>query len=91
MTLENKLGITGFIDLAHEEKPLTKHRALELYDNELLSTFEVGTFDELAEIHGYQFQNAYDFAGEMHTVNIAKGEFRFAPSIHLSEALEAIE
>ena len=90
MVLQNKLGITNSVELAHEEELLTKRRALELYDNELLGTFEVGTFDGLAKIHGYLFQDVYDFAGEMHTVNIAKGGFRFAPSIYLSEALEAI-
>lgn len=90
MVLQNKLGITNSVELAHEEELLTKRRALELYDNELLGTFEVGTFDGLAKIHGYLFQDVYDFDGEMRTVNIAKGGFRFAPSIYLSEALEAI-
>lgn len=90
MTLETKLGITNSVELAHEEELLTKRRALELYDNELLGTFEIGTFDGLAKIHGYLFQDVYDFAGEMRTVNIAKGGFRFAPSIYLPEALEAI-
>ena len=90
MVLQNKLGITNSVELAHEEELPTKRRALELYDNELLGTFEVGTFDGLAKIHGYLFQDVYDFAGEMRTVNIAKGGFRFAPSIYLSEALEAI-
>lgn len=90
VVLQNKLGITNSVELAHEEELLTKRRALELYDNELLGTFEVGTFDGLAKIHGYLFQDVYDFAGEMRTVNIAKGGFRFAPSIYLSEALEAI-
>lgn len=83
MTLENKLGITSSVELAHEEELLTKRRALELYDKGLLSTFEVGTFDGLAKIHGYLFQDVYDFAGETRTVNIAKGGFRFAPSIYL--------
>lgn len=90
MTLENKLGITSSVELAHEEELLTKRRALELYDKGLLGTFEVGTFDGLAKIHDYLFQNVYDFAGEVRTVNITKGGFRFAPSIYLPEALEAI-
>lgn len=90
MTLENKLGITSSVELAHEEELLTKRRALELYDKGLLSTFEIGTFDGLAKIHGYLFQDVYDFAGETRTVNIAKGGFRFAPSIHVPKALEAI-
>lgn len=90
MTLENKLGITSSVELAHEEELLTKRRALELYDDELLGTFEIGTFDGLAQIHGYLFQDVYDFAGKMRTVNIAKGGFRFASSIYLPEALKAI-
>lgn len=90
MTPEKKLGITSSDELAPEEEPLTKHGALELYDNEPLGTFEGGTFDGLAKIHGYLFQDMYGFAGEMRTVNIAKGGFRFALSIYLSEALEAI-
>ena len=91
MTLENKLGITSSVELAREEELLTKRRALELYDKGLLGTFEVGTFDGLAKIHGYLFQDIYDFAGKMRTVNIAKDNFRFAPSVYLLEALEAIE
>lgn len=90
MTLENKLGITSSVELAHEEERLTKRRALELYDKGLLGTFEVGTFNGLAKIHGYLFQDVYDFAGEMRAVNIAKGSFRFAPSIYLTEALKAV-
>lgn len=73
MTLENKLGITSSVELAHEEELLTKRRALELYDKGLLSTFEVGTFDGLAKIHGYLFQDVYDFAGKMRTVNCQGG------------------
>lgn len=84
------MGITSSVELAQKEELLTKRRALELYDKGLLGTFEVGTFDGLAKIHGYLFQDVYDFAGEMRTVNIAKGGFRFAPSIYLPEALEAI-
>lgn len=90
MTLENKLGITSPIELAHKEELLTKRRALTLYDEGLLDAFETGTFDGLAKIHGYLFQDVYDFAGKMRTVNIAKGGFRFASSIYLPEALEAI-
>lgn len=90
MTLENKLGITSSFELAHEKELLTKHRALELYDNEPLGAFEVETFTGLAKIHGYLLQDVYDFADKMRTVNIAKGGFRFVPSIHVPEALEAI-
>lgn len=90
MTLDNKLGFTGSAELAHDEELLTKRRALKLFDEKLLNTFEAGTFGGLTKIHGYLFQDVHDFAGEMRTVNIAKGNFRFAPSIYLPEALETI-
>ena len=90
MALENKLGITGDVELAREEERLTKLRALELYDSGLLDTFEVGTFAGLAQIHGHLFQDVYEFAGQVRTVNIAKGSFRFAPVVYLKAALSAI-
>ena len=91
MALENKLGITDSIELAHREEQLTKKRAQELYDKHILDTFEVGTFAGLQQIHGYLFQDVYDFAGKMRSVNIAKGNFRFAPRLYLSEALNIID
>ena len=91
MALENKLGITDSIELAHLEEQLTKKRAQELYDKHILDTFEVGTFAGLQQIHGYLFQDVYDFAGKMRSVNIAKGNFRFAPRLYLSEALNNID
>ena len=91
MVLENKLGISSEIELAREEERLTKLRALELYDFGLLDGFEVGTFAGLAAIHRHLFQDVYDFAGERRTVNIAKGNFRFAPVMYLDAALEAID
>ncbi len=89
--LDNKLGITDSIELAHTEERLSKKRALELYDNKLLDSFSVGTFEGLQAIHKYLFQDMYDFAGIMRTVNIAKGNFRFAPVLYLSEALSNID
>ena len=91
MPLDNKLGIVDDIELAHEEERLSKLRALELYDKGLLATFEVGTFAGLAKIHSYLFQDVYDFAGQRREVNIAKGDFRFAPVMYLSAALDAID
>lgn len=91
MVLENKLGLTDPIELAHREEQLTKKRAQELYDKHILETFEVGTYAGLAKIHGYLFQDVYDFAGTMRKVNIAKGNFRFAPLLYLSEALQQID
>lgn len=91
MSLDNRLGIDDDIELAHEEERLSKIRALELYDKGLLSTYEVGTFVGLAKIHGCLFQDIYDFAGRRRDVNIAKGNFRFAPAMYLSAALDAID
>lgn len=91
MALENKLGITDPIALAHREEALTKRRALELYDRHLLETFEVGTFRGLSAIHAFLFQDVYDFAGQLRTVNIAKGNFRFAPLLYLAAALASID
>ena len=91
MTLGNKLGLTDAIELAHVEERLTKKRALELYDKKILDQYEVGTFAGLQQIHGYLFQDVYEFAGKMRTVNIAKGNFRFAPVLYLDEALKSID
>lgn len=89
--LNNKLGISDARELAHEEERLTKKRALELYDNKLLDTFEVGTSAGLQSIHGYLFQDVYDFAGKIRDVNIAKGNFRFAPILYLDSVLKSID
>lgn len=78
-------------ELAQKEELLTKRRALELFDGGLLDTFEVGTFAGLAKIHGYLFQDVYDFAGKMRDVNIAKGDFHFALIMYLDAALAAID
>ena len=91
MALENKLGISNDVELAREEERLSKLRALELYDAGLLGTFEVGIFAGLAKIHGWLFQDVYEFAGEPRTVNISKGSFRFASVMYLSSALKAID
>lgn len=90
MALENKLGITDSTELARVEERLSKARALELFEKGLLDTFEVGTFRGLSQIHKYLFEEIYDFAGQVRTVNIAKGNFRFAPIMYLSAALENI-
>lgn len=91
MVLGNKLGIDSDAELAREEERLTKKRALELFEGGLLDDFEVGTFAGLARIHGYLFQDVYDFAGQMRRENISKGGFRFAPSLYLGDALSAID
>lgn len=91
MILQNKLGLTNEAELARAEEKLSKTRALEFYDTGLLDTFEVGTFKGLAAIHKYLFGDVYEFAGQMRTVNIAKGNFRFAPVMYLRPALESID
>ena len=86
MALENKLGITNSAELAKKEEQLTKKRAVELFENNLLLNFEVGTYKGLQQIHEYLFQDIYDFAGKTRTVNISKGGFRFAPLMYLDAA-----
>lgn len=91
MALQNKLGLTDELELAREEERISKQKALVLYDTGLLNTFPVGTFAGLAMIHKYLFEDIYEFAGQMRTVNIAKGNFRFAPVMYLRPALESID
>ena len=91
MALQNKLGLTDELELAREEERISKQKALELYDTGLLDTFPVGTFAGLAMIHKYLFEDIYEFSGQMRTVNIAKGNFRFAPVMYLRPALESID
>lgn len=89
--MENKLGITDSVVLAREEERITKIKALEMYDNGFIDNLTVGTFQALAEIHRYLFSDIYDFAGKIRTVNIAKGNFRFAPVMYLETALQNID
>lgn len=89
--LENKLGITNDIELAKEEERITKLKALELFDTNKINEFEVGTTKGLVDIHKYLFSDVYDFAGKVRDVNLAKGNFRFAPAIYLKEALDKID
>ena len=91
MALQNKLGLTDEAALARAEEKISKTKALALYDTGLLDTFPVGTFEGLAKIHGYLFGDVYEFAGQMRTVNIAKGNFRFAPVMYLRAALDSID
>ena len=79
MALENKLGITDSVELAREEERLSKTRALELFETNFLSSLTPGTMDALSKIHTFLFSDIYEFAGKIRTVNIAKGNFRFAP------------
>ncbi len=89
--LENKLGLTNSVELAKEEERISKEKAVQLFESTALSAFEVGTFQQLAAIHKFLFDEIYDFAGKLRTVNIAKGNFRFAPVMYLKAALESID
>lgn len=89
--LENILGITNHLELNRTEERFSKKKAKELYDSGKINGLEVGTFKGLSEIHHHLFEDIYFFAGKVRDVNIAKGNFRFAPIIYLRESLEHIE
>lgn len=91
MTLENKLGISDSAELAREEERISKTCAIELFETNFLASLNPGTFDALSKIHAFLFSDIYEFAGKIRTVNIAKGNFRFAPLMYLNTALENIE
>ena len=91
MVLENKLGISDSAELAREEEKISKKKALELFENKILDSLDAGTFETLSKIHKYLFDEIYNFAGEIRTVNIAKGNFRFAPVMYLEQALLHID
>ena len=91
MALENKLGITDSAELAREEEKISKKKAVWLFESGTLDTLPVGTFSALQAIHKYLFEDIYDFAGKLRTVNIAKNNFRFAPLIYLEAALANID
>ncbi len=89
--LENKLGITTESELANAEERISKIKAYELFEKNILDTLEVGKYSSLSYIHHYLFNEIYDFAGELRKVNIAKGNFRFAPIIYLDASLQNID
>ena len=91
MALENKLGLTSSADLAREEERISKKKAAELFEKGILDNLPAGNFSTLQAIHKYLFEDIYDFAGELRTVNIAKGNFRFAPLMYLQAALDNID
>lgn len=91
MALENKLGLTSSAELAREEERISKKKALELFESGMLDKLEAGTFAALKTIHKHLFEDLYDFAGEIRTVNLAKGNFRFAPVMYLESAIANIE
>jgi len=89
--LDNKLNITNQIELAKAEEKISKHKAKQLFDSGDITNVEVGTFNGLAFIHAYLFEEIYDFAGKIRNVNIAKGNFRFAPLMYLDASLKHID
>lgn len=91
MVLENKLGLTDSAELAREEERISKKKAVNLFDFAILKLLSDGTYRTLAASHKYLFEDIYDFAGEPRTVNMAKGNFRFAPLMYLQSALENID
>lgn len=91
MTLENKLHLTNSVDLAREEERISKKKAVELFESGYLDTLEPGSVDALCQIHKYLFSDIYEFAGQVRTVNLAKGNFRFAPVMYLEAALKNVE
>ena len=91
MALENKLGINDSAELARVEEKISKSKAIKLYESKIVEDFEVGKFSGLSKIHKFLFDELYDFAGKIRTVNIAKGNFRFAPVMYLETALKHID
>lgn len=88
---KNKLGITDSAELARIEEKISKRKAVEMFESGYLESLEAGTFEGLAKIHKYLFDEIYDFAGEVRKVNISKGNFRFAPLMYLDTALQSID
>lgn len=91
MALENKLGIKSSAELARKEERISKKRAVELFENGMLENLEAGKFQTLCEIHKYLFDDIYDFAGKIRTVNLSKGNFRFAPLMYLETAIKNVD
>ena len=91
MALENKLGIKNSAELARKEERISKKRAVELFENGMLENLEAGKFQTLCEIHKYLFDDIYDFAGKIRTVNLSKGNFRFAPLMYLETAIKNVD
>ncbi len=91
MILDNKLNITNQIELSKAEEKISKQKAKQLFDSGDITNVKVGTFEGLAYIHNYLFEDIYDFAGKIRNVNIAKGDFRFAPLMYLESSLKYID
>ena len=91
MVLPNKLNLTNQVDLNKAEEKISKQKAKQLFESGEINRIEVGTFAGLSKIHAFLFDDIYAFAGRIRDVNIAKGNFRFAPVIYLKQALDSID
>jgi len=91
MVLPNKLNITNQVELNKAEEKISKQKAKKLFESGDINRIETGSFKGLAQIHSYLFEDIYDFAGKLRDVNIAKGNFRFAPLMYLPQSLEHID
>ncbi len=91
MALDNKLGLTSSAELAREEERISKKKAMQLFESGALDEMEAGTFETLRRIHQCLFEDIYEFAGRIRTVNLAKGAFRFAPVMYLEASLANID
>ena len=89
--LGNKLGLISSADLAREEERISKKKARELFESGMLVKLETGKFSALKAVHKYLFDEIYDFAGETRSVNVSKGNFRFAPLMYLESTLANID
>ena len=91
MALKNKFNITDSLELSLIEEKISKKKAIELFESGKLDRLQAGTFESLKEIHKYLFEDIYEFAGTLRTVNLAKGNFRFAPVMYLEASLSNID
>ena len=91
MALDNKLGIIDSAELARQEEKISKKKAAMMFGSDFFDGLKPGSFEALFSIHKYLFEDIYDFAGKIRDVNLAKGNFRFAPLMYLNEALRNIE
>lgn len=91
MVLANKLNIQNQLELNKAEEKISKQKAKKFFESGEINRIEIGTFKGLSQIHAYLFGDIYDFAGKLRDVNIAKGNFRFAPLMYLPQSLENID
>lgn len=89
--IDNKLNINNITNLVREEERISKKKAVMSFDKHILQNIKCGEFSTLQTNHKYLFEDIYDFAGKLRNVNIAKGNFRFAPITYIEETLKNID